>query len=138
MEVASRELGAGVGECCSSSQQGAVISASIPAAFPEAQSHGTAQAEPAASGNPEQARCNVHCPFSSHLFFICVRLMKMSTAPQSAAQEGVAKGATSKPHQLSSIHKNLLFAQSKVARAGNISVLSWEEICKKCQWCKGG
>lgn len=79
MQVASRELGAGVGGCCSSSQQGAVISASIPAAFPQAESDGTAQAEPTASGNPEQAHCNVHCPLNSHLFFICVRLMKISS-----------------------------------------------------------
>lgn len=79
MEVASRELGAGVGGCCSSSQQGAVISASIPAAFPQAASYGTAQAEPTASGNPEQAHCIAHCPLNSHLFFICVRLMKISS-----------------------------------------------------------
>lgn len=79
MEAASRELGAGVGGCCSSSQQGAVISASIPAAFPQAASDGTAQAETAASGNPEQAHYDDYCPLNSHLFFICVRLMKMSS-----------------------------------------------------------
>lgn len=74
-----------------------------------------------------------------HIYFLFVwgwwRLAPFTT-PQSAAQEGAAKRTTSKPQQLSSVHKNLLFAQSKVARAASISVLSWEEISKKCQWCK--
>lgn len=40
----------------------------------------------------------------------------------------VPEGTTSKPHQPLSVHKPLLFAESKVSRATNTSAVSWEEV----------